>query len=399
MALRLEVISEHRHQLAARASIVFGVSGGSIGRAADNDWVLPDPLRYLSGHHARVLFQQGAWYLEDTSTNGTYIDDSPVAVGRRAPRLLQGGETLRLGEYRLRVHVDATDTLPPPGTGTLAQIAIDEVTPLQLLGEHADDLGASLNIEALIAEPGLLDTPLLDAVDFTPRGNDGSPGANSTSRQVARLRAAMRSRQQAVSAARSEVRAGVQAFCRGAGLDIEQIPARHDARLLHLAGRMLREALLGLKEIMRAQKALRDQLGMEDDDTDVLSPLNRAADEYLLQVIRGHESSQFDAVAQLRSSFSNASAGVRATNPALRAALAQFLSHLAPANIEAGARDGAGRGSPAATWERYREVYMTLLHATGKELPHLFTEAMAQALQREQDSQSIDTFKSGRGQP
>ena len=36
---------------------------------------------------------------------------------------------------------------------------------------------------------------------------------------------------------------------------------------------------------------------------------------------------------------------------------------------------------------------MTLLHATGQELPHLFTEALAQAFRREVDNQSIDTFK------
>jgi predicted component of type VI protein secretion system len=63
MALRLDIISDQRQRLGGRASIVFGVAGGSIGRAADNDWVLPDPQRYLSGHHARIHFRQGAFYL------------------------------------------------------------------------------------------------------------------------------------------------------------------------------------------------------------------------------------------------------------------------------------------------------------------------------------------------
>ena len=80
MALRLEVLSEHSKLLGEAASIVFGVGGGSFGRAHDNDWVLPDPQRYLSGHHGRIHFRQGAFYLEDLSTNGIYVNGATLAV-------------------------------------------------------------------------------------------------------------------------------------------------------------------------------------------------------------------------------------------------------------------------------------------------------------------------------
>ena len=59
-------------------------------------------------------------------------------------------------------------------------------------------------------------------------------------------------------------------------------------------------------------------------------------------------------------------------------------------------RGAAGTAEPAANWERYRDVYMNLLHATGQELPHLFTEALAQAFAREADNRSIETFKPAR---
>ena len=49
MALRLTVVSEQREALGSRASIVLGIAGGSIGRAHDNDWVLPDPNCYPVG--------------------------------------------------------------------------------------------------------------------------------------------------------------------------------------------------------------------------------------------------------------------------------------------------------------------------------------------------------------
>src|ERR1700721_2519746 len=59
MALRLRVVSEHSTRLGEKATKVFGVHGGSIGRGTDNEWILPDPERYLSGKHARIDFRPG----------------------------------------------------------------------------------------------------------------------------------------------------------------------------------------------------------------------------------------------------------------------------------------------------------------------------------------------------
>lgn len=389
MAMRLQIISDHRYQLAARSRIVFGVTGGSIGRALDNDWVLPDPQRYLSGHHARVLFRQGVWYVEDTSTNGVYLNDATTPIGRRGPQAVRSGDVLRLGEYSLQVHIESAEALPPPGTGTLEQIAVERVTPLRAMGGETDDLGASLNIEALIPESGPLGIPIAGLPDDAPI---------SARQRLTRLRAAARARLEGGPASLADVRNGFQAFCRGAGIDPARMPVEHEARTLHLVGQLLREALLGLKEVMRSQQVFRDRFGIDDEGgQDPLSPLNRAADDYLLQLLKGHEKHELDAVMRLRASFSDASAQTSAMDPALRTALAQFLAHLAPANVEARARDRSGEVSPAVVWERYRDVYMSLLHATGQELPHLFTEALAHAFRHEVDNLSIDTFKPVKG--
>ena len=389
MALRLEIISDQRQRLGSSASIVFGVSGGTIGRALDNDWVLPDAQRYLSGHHARVTFRQGAWYLEDLSTNGVFVNNSTTAVGRRSPQALRGGDLLRFGDYQVRVTVDAGhQALPPPGTGTLAQIAVDRVTPLRSVASSEDDLGASLNIEALIPSGSAL--ALL--------GAEESPSATpqlTAQQRLTRLRAAARARLEGGPVALADVRTGLQAFCRGAGIDPSRLPADAEARSLHLAGQLLRESLLGLKEILRAQQAFRDRYGIESEAApDAMSPLERAADEYLQSLFQGHERRELDAVLKVRGSFTDAGAHAAAIDPAMRAALAQFLAYLAPANIEARVRDRSGAApNPAVIWERYRDVYMTLLHASGQELPHLFTEALTQAYGRELDNHSIETFK------
>ena len=114
MALSLRVVSDHRRFLGDRSNIVFGVGGGTIGRSADNDWVLPDPQRYVSAHHARVSFRQGNYFLEDLSTNGAFVNDSNVAVGKLGPHKLQNGDLLRFGDYQVSVSVDVRPVVMTP---------------------------------------------------------------------------------------------------------------------------------------------------------------------------------------------------------------------------------------------------------------------------------------------
>ncbi len=54
MAIKLRVISDHYRELGEHRSRVFGVNGGTVGRAADNDWILPDAKRLISGHHCSI---------------------------------------------------------------------------------------------------------------------------------------------------------------------------------------------------------------------------------------------------------------------------------------------------------------------------------------------------------
>ena len=118
MALRLRVVSDHRRSLGDRCNIVFGVGGGTIGRSADNDWVLPDPLRYVSAHHARVSFRQGAYFLEDLSTNGVYVNDGEKPLGQAGPHRLANGDLLRFGDYQVGVVLEVRGrgrrSRPPP---------------------------------------------------------------------------------------------------------------------------------------------------------------------------------------------------------------------------------------------------------------------------------------------
>ncbi len=71
--------------------------GLRLGRAEDNDIVLPD--RRVSRYHARVVADGARFRIEDLqSSNGTYLDGRPVANDALDP-----GSTVTLGDTHLRV--------------------------------------------------------------------------------------------------------------------------------------------------------------------------------------------------------------------------------------------------------------------------------------------------------
>lgn len=84
----------------------FDEQGGSIGRGDGNTWVLPDPDKFLSSKHCVVSFEQGQFYITDTSTNGLFLNGASLPVGRNNRVSVSEGDTLDLGEYRLRVGLE-----------------------------------------------------------------------------------------------------------------------------------------------------------------------------------------------------------------------------------------------------------------------------------------------------
>ena len=74
MLLALSVVSEQGGTLGATAYKIFDERGGSIGRIAGNDWVLPDSQNFVSSRHARVSASGGVFFLEDTSSNGALMN-------------------------------------------------------------------------------------------------------------------------------------------------------------------------------------------------------------------------------------------------------------------------------------------------------------------------------------
>ena len=125
MLLALSIVSEQGAALGPTAYKVFDERGGSIGRVAGNDWVLPDAQNFVSSRHAIVTARGGVFYLEDKSSNGTFINSADQAVSRSDPQPLSDGDRLFIGDYEIIVQLIPS----APGLGT--------VDPLAALGGDA----------------------------------------------------------------------------------------------------------------------------------------------------------------------------------------------------------------------------------------------------------------------
>src|ERR1700682_1362447 len=163
MTLRLSVVSEHGIRLGAQSTKVFGVHGGSIGRGTDNEWILPDPERYLSGKHAGIDLRAGTYVLVDASSNGTYVNGAQVPLGKYHDYVLKDGDYVRLGEYEFLVSIDKSNDFPPDES---AIVAYDGQSPSSAVRKStADDLGADLDLSELLEPSDRLTTVASSAGD------------------------------------------------------------------------------------------------------------------------------------------------------------------------------------------------------------------------------------------
>ena len=413
--LRLRIVSDQRRSLAERSSATFSVEGGTIGRSADNDWVLPDPARYVSAHHARVQFREGHFYLQDVSTNGVYVNDDmePLAKRGSSGYRLADGDMLRMGEYHIVAALEAHQAQEHQEDAAAAvPTSIHSLRPLGSAVDH--DIGAPLDLQELLLPANDTDSVLpvnaygqavdsgrvralartQEAQQMPEAASESlppdSPDAQSFARRMARLAEAV-GREPKIGAsaiALEDVRTGLDAFCRGAGIEPERLPAEAQVRLLHLAGRLFREALVGFKDLERSRSETRNRYRIESPPQEPDDPRPSLADsmveELLIALFVQHEGRRLDSVQWLRETVAEAKLHETATAQATRAAFVEFLDRLDPAELEARFERAARRGKTrsadkAQYWDLFTTFYRNLIEMPAEHLPHTFVEAFAAA--------------------
>ncbi|HEX4243830.1 MAG TPA: type VI secretion system-associated FHA domain protein TagH [Steroidobacteraceae bacterium] len=441
MALRLRVVSEHAKRLGENGTKVFGVHGGTIGRSTANEWILPDPERYLSGKHLRVDFRAGTYVLVDTSSNGTYINGSHVPLGKYHDYLLKDGDYIRLGEYELLVSIDKSNDFPPEEG---AIVAYDGRSPSGAARKStSNDLGEDLDLSQLL-EPSdslaeressteqsassernsLLESDSgvrpRDAYGQSMSGREpasslepedasgtpwhmmtrpfkvespkGDPKADASKADASRADAAKADAAAGPAPPRapapllydSDFEPGLTAFCRGAGVDPRNITPEARSAALQLAGQLLRESVLGLMDLNQGRNDFRNRFRIAPPPSDAPESalnLSRGVDEALVRLLNTL-SARAGSVDAVRQNFRELKAQTAASLTATRAAFEEFLTRVDPTELEERFERAAKRGmfgsqNKSKYWDLYREMFPGLAQRPDDGFPHVFIEAFA----------------------
>ncbi len=175
--LRLTVIDAPPDETPAGTTKVIGPAGGTIGRTHENTWTLTDEDSLLSRSHFAISFEDGAYSLVDTSTNGSFLNDArePLGRGNKAP--LQDGDTIRIGGYRIAVALESIGSEPPPLAGSIPDFLLSPAPEVdgseQAPGMNSPEPTPGMNSPEL--------TPGMNSPELTPGMNSPelTPGMNN----------------------------------------------------------------------------------------------------------------------------------------------------------------------------------------------------------------------------
>ena len=447
MALTFKITSYQSQTLGADANRTFTEAGGSIGRAQGNDWVLPDPERYISGRHASISCQGGTYFLTDTSTNGVFINGSPTPVGNGNSVALNNGDRIAFGDYEMEVVLDSSViTSPPSGQWGQAPAAdqgdvlITSPTGRPDMPESLDPLSftspptGGMNTDvpdpfapqpgALGAEadhvPSLMESfqPPAASVEQIPDnwdmtdyssvpGAQQSPGnvvlptpASSIPSPSGIPPAAAAPPPVAPSAAPpmppATGTAGnnelLLAFLRGAGIDPAGVAQTGSVEMMESYGVLFREVVQDLMEVLMARASLKSEFRMPlttirsvENNPLKFSP---TVDDAMRNLFMSHGSGYLSPVESVREGFEDIKSHQMAMVAGMQEAFRDMLQRIKPESFE-DSEAGGVRGAlmsvnrKSRAWDAYCEFYKKVTRDADSSFQTLFGEEFARAYEEQ----------------
>jgi len=378
MALQLKVISDNKVILGDDCTRLFGEKGGTIGRALQNDWILPDPERFISSCHATIDYHGGAYYLADTSSNGVYVNDEDEPLGKGNPRRLFDGDRLCMGSFEFLVTLKEGQGLempPPPPPSVvpdhIAQLVPEEIahSSIMLLDEE-EITGDDAFRAAIFGVTGKHETKKKPAP--TVKNPQTQAPENPRTQEAEKL--------QGISAA-----VVVESFLNGAGISHTDIhPSVDPLELMSNAGQILRELVGGLNELLICRTNLKTMFSL--DQTTVLprhnNPLKLSDNttEAVKQLLVGKEGEYLGPMDSVTEVFHDLQyhhdAVVGGMTGAMREMIGQFDPIELQKSFDASSRskslfDAVGK---LKYWKQYCDLYPSIVEPGEGDLPVQFTE-------------------------
>ena len=376
MSLHLQITSDNRTRFGDNQTQEFSACGGALGRSLDNDWIFPDPHRYVSGRHALIDFQAGAYYLIDTSRNGVYINDADAPVGRGHPQRIFDGDVLRIGDYVISAAVT------PEARDVSDDGMRDSVVRAQLVQED-ESVEFQMVDEARLVEGESLDRYLQEG--------EGSSRISQLNEQITGM--GEHQTLQSRDIAQQAERRAVTMLLEGAGLKPGDLAGSQPDEILRMTGRILRHMVGGLTGLLqeRAQLTTTLRLSKTADRSSKNNPLKLAPSvNGALKYLLGKDNkSCLPAAEAVQVSFAEIKNHEQAIPKALVQALKDFMENFAPnelrQQVDQGVRRNRLLGAPNKLeyWDLYEESFMALTHGEEGTLPEAFSQEFARACEKE----------------
>ena len=413
MILTLEVIGEQAEDLGAGSRKVFDAIGGTIGRLPDNDWVFPDP--YVSGRHALIRYLNGKYFIEDTSTNGVFVNTPDNRVSRTESHQLHDGDVVYIDAYQIRVTI-AKDPEAAERDDPFAQLQ------KRGQGRHAPDSAAASACARRGPHGEHGEAPRRARRRGSPHRHclvrlgrhvqsgpkPALPGARAKAEPpppapVSPARAAPR-RAPAPAAVRPVPSSPPPRAAHAPGrADTAQLKALLDAagiegldpssEAARTLGAMLRAAVGGMMEVLRARERMKDELRVRGTTFKVANnnPLKFSAnvDDAFHNLFVKRNPAYLDPAAAFEDAFHDVRDHQAAFLAAMRLAFESMLSQLDPQRLQDDfdrqIKKGSILGVPAKLryWDLYRDKYSDLAKDASGAFRTLFGDAFAKAYEEQ----------------
>lgn len=391
MGLRLEIVSEHKEILGDDHVHTFREDGGTIGRSLQNDWILPDADKYISGNHATIDYKGGAFYLADISTNGVYVNDSDEPLGRGNPRRLFDGDRLRMGDFEMIAYLDEGEDLAMPPE-----------PPPSVVPDHIEQLVTEDNIRSSIM--------LLDEEAITGDEEFQATLFGSGEHPVDRLpdRAARREPieepQKPAAPRRSADGDLLETFLAAAGISRADIhPAVDPHDVMTNAGEVLREFVRGTSDLLKARSNVKSMFRL--NQTTVMprhnNPLKLSSNstESLKQLLIGKEGEYLGPQDSVKEACRDLRFHHDAMLAAMTRAFGEFIDRLEPEELRESFDKSLERKrmfsalNQAKYWQLYCDLYPIVVQQGAASLP----QQLAEDFVREYDRQIAEYKRTNRG--
>ena len=412
----LKLRIENFDKLPDGGPIAFQVDrhGFDLGRAQHLDWTLPDPTRCISSKHCEVRFIDGAYWLYDVSTNGTFVNRSSRRV--QSPYKLADGDQLEIGDYIVSVEIegvepavedapqeenavssddlwnnptgvsppiDRRELLPPIEQNSRAASFLNRVVDMPAPNEHssppmpqpaptppsAPDPWAPTGIQRPAApshepRPGPAPARPQLATGQVPFERDHPHAAPRSEAPFAAPPAYEPARPAAPpSAGRDQIENEfLRQFARGANLPENAFAGRNADELAHELGALMRIASANLMQLLTARAAAKtlarstERTMIQQTDNNPLKFMP-SPEEAVRVMLSGHSTSYLDGRQAFERGFADLQTHQMATYTAMQQALKALLEDLDPKEIAsaAGASKPSLLGSgKAKAWETFQ---------------------------------------------